>query len=195
MKPLVAISGPSGSGKSTVAKLVAERLGVRTVDTGQIFRQMGKRRGMSVIEFGLYAEKHPEIDRELEERLAGMMKRTRKGLVLQGRLAGWNCVNNDIPAKKFWVTASAATRAKRTQMREGGKYSEILRKMVKRDRDNRERYLATYGLDLNDLKVYDSVVNTDGLTIKQVVAAIIRKLPNVWLKKLPPTTKKRPSLR
>jgi predicted cytidylate kinase len=190
MIPRVAIAGPSGAGKSTVAKLVAQRLGIRTIDTGQAWRQLAKEHGMNIIKFGAYAERHPEIDREVERRMAESLKRTRLGLVLQGRLAAWTCIKNDIPAKKFWVTASPAIRAKRTVMREGGDYREILRQMTKRDRDNRDRYLATYGLDLNDLKVYDSVVNTDDLTIRQAVAAIIRKLPKVWLKKLPPPTKK-----
>lgn len=189
MPPIVAIAGPSGSGKSTVAKLVAERLGIRTIDSGQIFRQLAKEHGMDVLAFGEYADRHKDVDIELDRRLALMAKRTRKGLVLQGRLAAWNCINNDIPAKKFWITASPAVRAKRTVLREGGDYRETLCRMTKRDRDNRERYLSTYGLDLNDLKVYDSVVNTDDLTISQAVAAIIRKLPNVWLKKLPPTKK------
>ena len=189
MKPLVAIAGPSGSGKSSAAKMLAECLGVRTIDTGQIFRQMAKEHGMGLLAFGEYAERHKEIDIELDRRLAEKMKRTRKGLVLQGRLAAWTCVKYDIPAKKFWITASAAVRAKRTVNREGGNYREVLRRMTKRDRENRDRYKATYGLDLNDMKVYDSVVNTDGLTIRQTVTAIIRKLPKVWLKKLPPPTK------
>jgi predicted cytidylate kinase len=190
MKPLIAIAGPSGAGKSSVAKALSRRLGIRTVDTGQIFRQMAKERGMGVIEFGEYVEKHKEIDIELDRRLAERMKRTRKGLILQGRLAAWTCLKYDIPAKKFWVTASTPVRVKRTMMREGGNYRDIMKDIIKRDRDNRVRYLATYGLDLNNTKVYDSVVNTDGLTIPQVVAAIIRKLPKVWLKNLPPTTKR-----
>jgi cytidylate kinase len=35
---IVAIDGPSGSGKSTIAKIVAERLDIRYLDTGAIYR-------------------------------------------------------------------------------------------------------------------------------------------------------------
>ncbi|MGE0002482.1 MAG: (d)CMP kinase [Fimbriimonadaceae bacterium] len=35
---VIAIDGPSGAGKSTVAALVAERLGLRTLDTGAMYR-------------------------------------------------------------------------------------------------------------------------------------------------------------
>lgn len=37
---VVAIDGPAGAGKSTVARLVAERLGFRYVDTGAIYRAL-----------------------------------------------------------------------------------------------------------------------------------------------------------
>lgn len=37
---IVAIDGPAGSGKSTVARLLAERLGVRYLDTGAMYRAL-----------------------------------------------------------------------------------------------------------------------------------------------------------
>jgi cytidylate kinase len=183
MKRVIAIAGPSGSGKTTVTNELAERLGLRPIDTGAIFRQMAKERGMDVMTFGKFVERHPKIDRELDDRLAKKVAAARNGVILQGRLAAWTCVQHDIPAMKFWVTASAKTRAKRVANREkiaiSGAYSDLM----ERDRDNRERYLKTYGLDLNDLTVYDAVVNTDDLSIRQVANAIIRKLPKVWLTK------------
>jgi cytidylate kinase len=39
--PIIAIDGPSGSGKSTVARIVAERLGYRYIDTGAMYRGIG----------------------------------------------------------------------------------------------------------------------------------------------------------
>lgn len=192
MKPVIAIAGPSGSGKSTVASILARRLGMTNIDSGAIFRQLAKEHGLDLIAFGLYAEKHPEIDRELDARLAAEVKRSRRGAVLQGRLAAWTCVQNDIPAHKIWLTASLPVRTERTIQREGGNRRETARKIDRRDKDNCRRYLKTYGLDLNDYSIYDAVVNTDGLTISQVVASIIRKLPKVWLKKSKTPPKRRP---
>jgi len=40
---IVAIDGPAGSGKSTVAKLAAERLGFRYLDTGAMYRAIALR--------------------------------------------------------------------------------------------------------------------------------------------------------
>jgi cytidylate kinase len=39
-EPVVAIDGPSGSGKSTVARAVADRLGLRYLDTGAMYRAL-----------------------------------------------------------------------------------------------------------------------------------------------------------
>ncbi len=38
MKRVIAIDGPSGAGKSTIARLTAQRLGVRYLDTGAMYR-------------------------------------------------------------------------------------------------------------------------------------------------------------
>ncbi len=40
MSVIIAIDGPSGSGKSSTSRLVAERLGLRYVDTGAMYRAM-----------------------------------------------------------------------------------------------------------------------------------------------------------
>jgi predicted cytidylate kinase len=183
MKHVIAIAGPSGSGKSTVADALAKKLGWMTIDTGLIFREMAKKQGMSVIEFGKYAEKNPEIDRKLDSRLAIKVKSAKKSIILQGRLSAWTCEKSGIPAKKFWITAKIQTRASRIAKREGLPYLESLRNIAKRDRDNRSRYIKTYGLDLSDLSVYDAVVDTSSLNVDQVVSAIIKKLPKVWLTK------------
>ena len=37
-QPIIAIDGPAGSGKTTVARLVAEKLGLRYIDSGAMYR-------------------------------------------------------------------------------------------------------------------------------------------------------------
>jgi cytidylate kinase len=39
-KPIIAIDGPAAAGKSTVARLVAERLGLRYLDSGAMYRAL-----------------------------------------------------------------------------------------------------------------------------------------------------------
>lgn len=190
---LITISGLSGSGKSSTAKELGRRLDMPTVDIGKIFRGMAAKYGMTVIEFGIYAEKNPEIDRELD---AAMVRRARRkrDLILQGRLAGWMALRHDLPAVRLWIAASPQVRASRVARREGIPYKRALTAISRRDRDNLDRYRQTYGLDLNDLTIYDSVVQTDNLTVEEVVSSLLKELPHLWrMKRKIPLKRRRPS--
>ena len=63
----ITISGLPGTGKTTVAKLLEQRLGLRYVYSGEIFRQLAQKHHMSLEEFGKYCESHREIDEELDQ--------------------------------------------------------------------------------------------------------------------------------
>ncbi len=180
---LITISGLSGSGKSSAAKGLSEKIGVPTVDVGQIFRRMAKQHRMDVVAFGPYVEKHPEIDRKLD---AAMLRKAKKAgdIIMQGRLAGLMTAKEGLEATRIWIAASAQTRASRVSKREGTPYRRSLSQITKRDRDNRHRYKRTYGLDLNDLTVYDIVVQTDNLTVEEVVSRLVKALNRLWPKKL-----------
>jgi cytidylate kinase len=64
---IVAIDGPAGAGKSTVARLLAERLGFRYVDTGAMYRALtwlAMREGLPLAEgdpLGELARKSPVV--------------------------------------------------------------------------------------------------------------------------------------
>ncbi|MEY4723810.1 MAG: hypothetical protein RLZZ324_1323 [Candidatus Parcubacteria bacterium] len=187
---LITISGLSGSGKSSAAQGLSEKLGMPTVDAGAIFRRMAKERGMTVSEFGRYADKHRKIDLDFDKRLIRMAKR-RKTLILQGRLTGMMTARYEVPAIRIWIGATARTRAGRIAGREGKSVAVVAKETAARDRDNRARYLRTYGLDLNDLSVYDIVVKTDGLTLSQVIHSLLKSLKRIWPKTSRTPPKKR----
>ncbi|HET6756217.1 MAG TPA: (d)CMP kinase [Burkholderiales bacterium] len=62
--PVIAIDGPSGSGKGTVAKLVAQRLGFRYLDSGALYRAVA----LAALEQGI-----PWEDEESVARLAAAL--------------------------------------------------------------------------------------------------------------------------
>jgi cytidylate kinase len=75
---IVAIDGPAGAGKSTVARMLAERLGFRYLDTGAMYRALtwlAMREGLDLGDgdkLGVLAREHPvELDPSGRVSIAG----------------------------------------------------------------------------------------------------------------------------
>jgi len=75
---IVAIDGPAGAGKSTVARMLAERLGFRYLDTGAMYRALtwlAMREGLDLGDgerLGVLAREHPvELDASGRVSIAG----------------------------------------------------------------------------------------------------------------------------
>jgi cytidylate kinase len=75
---IIAIDGPAGAGKSTVARRLAERLGVRYLDTGAMYRALtwlARRDGIALEDGGrlgeLAAENPVELDTDGKVSIAG----------------------------------------------------------------------------------------------------------------------------
>ncbi len=159
---LVAISGDHGAGKSTVARELARRLGLRHVSAGEIFRRMAEERGMSLKEFSEYAERHPEVDREIDRRLAEVEGEA----VVDGRLAGWMVRKADL---RVLLTAPLEVRVRRIAEREGRELEEVREETLARERSERKRFKKLYGIDIDDLSPFDLVINTSRLGVEEEV--------------------------
>ena len=67
MSGIISLTGDLGSGKSTVSTILCKQLHYEYIYTGQIQRRIAERYAMTTNELNVYAETHPEIDREIDD--------------------------------------------------------------------------------------------------------------------------------
>ncbi len=155
--PVIAISGQAGSGKTTVAKAIAERLGLKLVSAGRLFRRLAEERGMGLVDFHTLAEKDLDIDRRLDglvrdEAVAG-------DVVVEGHVAAW--IVRDVADVALYLKADVSERARRVALRDGKPVDVALREIVERESSNKKRYYELYRVDVErDLHVFDLVIDT-----------------------------------
>ncbi len=168
----ITISGPPGSGKTTACSKLSEILGVEAVVFGRIFRELAAEKQLSLSELGAIAEQDPTIDNMIDDRILEMA-RANEDLILESRLSAYMLFRNGIPAFKVHITASPEVRMQRVGLREGETMEQATAATLDRQRSEAKRYLQWYGIDIEDLSVYDLIVNTDDLTPDQVIDTIL----------------------
>lgn len=168
---LVTLSGLPGSGTSTVARLLAGRLGIDHLDGGTVFRALATERGLNLDEFATLAERDDRIDRALDDRLT---ERARAGdVILESRLAGWLATRAALPARRVWLACDDDERARRVGARDGHDSDAARRANAEREASERARYLRYYDIDLADLSIYDTVLDSTRSGPEDLAAAIV----------------------
>jgi predicted cytidylate kinase len=168
----ITISGLPGTGKTTVAKLLEQRLGLRYVYSGEIFRRLAEQHQMSLEEFGKYCESHRNIDEELDRYQLGILKGG--NVILEGRLSGWLAFQNHIPAVKVLLHADIQIRASRIVKREQGDIEKRKKEILKREKSEATRYKKYYGIDVSDTSIYDVIIDAGDKTPEQIMEIILR---------------------
>lgn len=168
----ITISGPPGSGKTTACANLSERLGLRAVVFGKIFRELAAERNLSLGELGAIAEKDPSIDQMIDSRILDIA-RENPDIILESRLSAYMLSRNGIPAFKIYLDASVPVRMARVGVREGSTLEQAQAETLERQKSEAKRYMMYYGIDIEDRSVYDLVVNTDDLTPEEVIATIL----------------------
>jgi cytidylate kinase len=148
---IIAISGLTGSGKNTLGGLLAKKLGYRLVCP--TFKDLAAREGVSLMEFQKRAETDPDIDRKFDAALKEQA--TAGNCVVTTWLGPW-MVDADVRIK---VKVADGIRAERIAKRDGMSRGEALEHLLERDERNRKRYLKAYGIDIDDEKIFDAVLN------------------------------------
>ena len=129
---------------------------------------------MDVAAFGRHAADHPEVDVQLDTRMAAHGRRG--GVVLEGRLAGWVATREGLDALRVWVRCDDGVRAARVAQREGTDPATAAAANAAREAAERDRYLRTYGIDLADTSIYDLVLDSTAADPPSLVATLLEVL-------------------
>lgn len=168
---LVTISGPPGSGTTTVSRLVASELELELVAGGEVFRQMAGEAELSLQEYGELAQGHPDIDRELDDRLEA--RAAEGGCVIESRLAGWLATRGGHGGLRVWIDCDEQVRATRVAARDDTELTQALIDNAERADLERARYQAAYEIDLADRSPYDLVLDSTEATPEALAAEIV----------------------
>jgi cytidylate kinase len=195
---VVAIDGPAGAGKSTVARAVAAELGFTYLDSGAMYRCVALASlrqgappaaiaGAVRIELGdsvlldgedvSEAIRAPEVSEQASRAAADPA--VREAMVVQQRRllsnGDWVAEGRDIgsvvapdAAVKVYLTASPQERARRRAQELGGDAATVLAEQTIRDQRDAGRAHSPMGATADA-----SVLDTDGLTLDEVVARVL----------------------
>jgi len=169
---VITIGGLPGSGKTTVAKLLAEKLKMEYVNAGDIFRNLAAKKGLTLEEFGLFAEKNPGVDQTIDKKIVEIAKKD--NVILEGRLAGIMCERNGLKAVKVWLEAPLKVRAQRVAEREAKTFDTTLAEIQVREKVEWDRYYQIYNIDLNDLTIYNMVLDSAPISAQEVADTVMR---------------------
>lgn len=171
----ITISGPPGSGKTTVAKILSEKLKIKLISAGEIFREMAFEKGVSLEDFSKLAESNPEIDL-LIDRIQKEMAEKEKDAIIEGRLSGWMIKDADL---KVYIFADSEVRYTRIAKREGKEISAVKKETKLREEIEKRRYQKFYSIDPEDWKIYDLIINSNRIPAEKVVEIIISALSGI----------------
>ena len=179
---IISLAGDLASGKGETSKILIEKLRYGIYRNGQYFREIDKKMNMSVTEFNIYVEKHPEIDRDIEKSAAEYAKNN-DNFVIDARL-GWYAVPESF---KVYLKVDIDVAAKRAFYDEDRKDTEKFdtieeqkEDMLKRYKLENERYFELYNVRKDDMSNYDLVVDTTNILPEQVADKIIEEYKK-WL--------------
>lgn len=176
---MITVSGPHGTGKSTYAKALAETLELRYVCAGELFRKIAKEKQMSLEDFSKLAADDPTVDKMIDERTQAEAKKG--GVVIDAQLGAW--MVKDLADVKVLMTASEEVRFNRIAERDGISVSSARKQTLARELIQKQRYKKFYGIDVDDLSLYDLKIDTGIHSIEKTTSIVIERVRNFLAKK------------
>ena len=174
-KHIITITGDHASGQGTVSNVLKEHLGYEIYRNGQYVRKLATEKGMSIVEFQVYLNEHPELDREIENS-ATEYANNHDNLIVDAKL-GWFAIPSSFKVYLKVDIDIAVKRAYEDSARKDtepfNSIEEAKEKITYRHKEETKRWIEEYGVDRDDMSNYDLVVDTSNLTPEQVAKKIL----------------------
>src|SRR5947207_6926071 len=173
----VVLNGDLGSGKTTVSRLLAQRLGIRRISIGDLYRDMAAQRGMTALQLNRHAELDDKIDHYIDQ-LQSDVAASGEPLIVDSRLA-WHFFTD---ALKVHMIAEPTVAAHRVLARPADNVEsyatvdEARTRLAVRSDSERMRFLTRYGVDKTRLRNYDLVCDSTSATPEQITERILAHL-------------------
>lgn len=178
---IISFNGDEGSGKSTIAKRVAESLGYPRYYMGQIFRDMAKKRDLTLVEYLKLGEIDPQVDKEVDDYLLKLASKE-DHFVIESRTA-WHLIPNSLKiylkvdegegAKRIFKQLQGETDNARNEDKKVDSLENVLKSIRSRRKTDDLRYQKYYGIDIRKSQNYDLFLDTTKLTRDEVFNHVI----------------------
>ncbi|MEM3832946.1 MAG: AAA family ATPase [Thermoprotei archaeon] len=176
MQPLViAVSGPPGSGKSTYAQTIAYKFNLKYFSAGAIFRQIAKEMSVTFAELHQIAMSNFDIDKRVDETVISEAKKG--NIVIDSHLGAW--LLKDIADIKIYVTAPLEIRIARISKRDNISIEDAKKIVKHREEINAKRFKMFYNIDINDLSIFDLMINTALWNEEFIASTLISAIKNL----------------
>ncbi len=165
----ITISGLPGSGTTTIARLLSKQLSMDVISAGELFRELARDKELHLAQFNELAEGRDDVDRWIDER-QGEEALKRERVIAEGRLSGYFVPSAEL---KIWLKAPIEVRAQRVAKREKKAYEAALAAMRAREQSEHKRYERYYDIDLQDLSIYDLVIDSSRWRESEIVKMVL----------------------
>ena len=175
---IITIAGLPGAGKTTMARLLAEKLGMKFYSMGDLRGKMALERGLTIDEFNALPENTDAAADEYQAKLG----QTEDNFIVDG-WASWHFipqsfkifmdVSPDEGARRIFNDQGAPHRADEPRMTSLTDAMCIIAARVKHTDD---RLKKDYGINFLDRGHYDLVVDTTGKRSEDVLKFVLDKI-------------------
>jgi len=162
---VITLSGLHGTGKTTYAKTLSKIFNLRHISAGILFRQIAAEKGISISELTQISSRNDKIDQLIDDKTR--MEAEKGNVIIDGLLAGWIALNfTDI---KLYLTTLDNIRFSRIATRENITITKARKLTLFREEIEKKRFIKYYNINIDNLTIYDLILNTELLSIESNV--------------------------